>query len=363
MSLEIALQLQRSDFCLSVELVLPARGISVLFGASGAGKTSLLRGVAGLEQGTGRIALDGDTWQDSARGIFQPTWRRPLGYVFQEASLFEHLSVAGNLRYGLKHARAGRNSRIGEAPIDRDALVDLLGIGHLLHRHPGQLSGGERQRVAIARALAPGPRLLLLDEPLAALDRARRQEILPWLERLREEFAVPMLYVTHSADEMSRLADCLVVMEQGQVRAVGAPAEVLAAIDPPVIRGEEGAALLVGQVAERDPAWHLARVDFPGGGLWLRDPDLPLGHPVRLRVLARDVSLATREPADSTILNHLRGVITGVVGEDHPAQCLVRVQCGGSSLLARVTRRSMDTLGLGIDSSVWVQVKSVAIIT
>lgn len=366
-SLELALQVQRPDFQLAVDLQLPASGITVLFGPSGAGKTTLLRTVAGLEHSAGRVILEGEVWQDSASGQFLPTWRRPLGYVFQEASLFEHLRVSGNLYYGLRYRgarlRGARPRGAPVSPVDLKALIELLGIGHLLRRYPSELSGGERQRVAIARAMATGPQLLLLDEPLAALDRARRQEILPWLERLRDEFAIPMLYVTHSVEEMSRLADSLVILEQGQVRGAGNPAELLAAIDPPLIRGEEGAALLAGCIAEVDPRWHLARVDFAGGGLWLRDPGLPAGSPVRLRVLARDVSLATREPADSSILNHLQGVIVGIADEEHPAQCLVRVRCGASSLLARVTRRSLNALALSVGSPVWVQVKSVAIIT
>lgn len=363
MSLELALDVVRPDFHLAVDLRLPASGISVLFGPSGAGKTTLLRAVAGLEPGVGRVALNGEVWQDSGRQQFLPTWRRPLGYVFQEASLFNHLRVAGNLRYGLRHRRARRDGVNPGTAVDLEALIELLDIGHLLKRFPGQLSGGERQRVAIARAMAPGPHLLLLDEPLASLDRGRRQEILPWLERLREEFSIPMLYVTHSADEMSRLADRLVILERGRVRAAGPPADLLAAIDPPLVRGEEGAALLLGQVAHIDARWHLARVEFAGGGLWLRDPGLPPGSPVRLRVLARDVSLATREPADTTILNHLQGVITGIADEEHPAQCLVRVACGDSYLLARVTRRSLASLELAVGRPVWVQVKSVAIIT
>lgn len=363
MSLELSLSLARPDFQLAVDLQLPASGISVLFGPSGAGKTTLLRAVAGLEPGRGRVVLNGEVWQDSARQVFLPTWRRPLGYVFQEASLFPHLRVAGNLRYGLRHRDRRRDSVNAGTAVDLGALIELLDIGHLLERFPSQLSGGERQRVAIARAMAPGPHLLLLDEPLASLDRGRRQEILPWLERLREEFAIPMLYVTHSAEEMSRLADCLVILEQGKVRAAGPPAELLAAIDPPLVRGEEGAALLLGQVAEIDTRWHLARVDFPGGSLWLRDPGLAPGSPVRLRVLARDVSLATREPEQTTILNHLQGLIVGIADEEHPAQCLVRVACGDSSLLARVTRRSLSSLALAVGQPVWVQVKSVAIIT
>ncbi len=208
------LRVPREGFLLDVDLPLPASGITVLFGASGSGKTTVLRCVAGLERAEqGRVQIGAELWQDETQRVFVPTWRRALGYVFQEASLFEHLTVQGNLQFGLKRTSAPAAGLV--------AAIELLGIGHLLARWPAQLSGGERQRVAIARALATQPRLLLLDEPLAALDAARKQEILPWLERLRDELKMPMLYVTHSADELARLADHLVVLEQGRVKTQG----------------------------------------------------------------------------------------------------------------------------------------------
>ena len=288
--LRIRLALPRADFALNVDLHLPGSGITVLFGASGSGKTSVLRCVAGLERARpGLVAVDGEVWQDDAAQVFWPTHQRALGYVFQEASLFEHLDVLGNLRYGLKRARSA------QAGATLQAAIELLGIGRLLQRRPGQLSGGERQRVAIARALATSPRLLLLDEPMAALDLARRQEIMPWLERLRDELHIPMLYVTHSADELARLADHLVVLEGGQVKATGPVDQVLSSVQLPVVLGDDAGALLRGQVLERDTSWHLARVGFAGGALWLRDSGLPVGQAVRLRVLARDVSLMVKE--------------------------------------------------------------------
>ncbi|MDO8278300.1 MAG: molybdenum ABC transporter ATP-binding protein, partial [Burkholderiaceae bacterium] len=212
----MCVSLQRPAFTLEVDLRVPRRGITVLFGPSGSGKTSLLRCVAGLERAQhARVCIGGEVWQDETQAQFLPTWRRPIGYVFQEASLFDHLDVQANLRYGL--ARSGQSGAADAlAPV-----IALLGIGDLLRRRTAQLSGGERQRVAIARALATRPRLLLLDEPLAALDHARRQDILPWLERLRDELHIPMLYVTHSADEVGRMADTLVIIEQGRVRAAG----------------------------------------------------------------------------------------------------------------------------------------------
>ena len=352
----IRLQVVREGFRLAVDLALPATGITVLFGASGSGKTTLLRCVAGLERAPqALVRIGSQVWQDDEARIFLPTWRRPLGYVFQEASLFEHLTVKGNLHFGLKRTGSRDDGQV------LDAAIRLLGIDKLLDRLPAGLSGGERQRVAIARALATQPRLLLLDEPLAALDHARKQEILPWLERLRDELSTPMLYVTHSADELARLADHLVVLDQGRVTAEGPAASVLAAISSPVLAGDEIGALLAGRVVERDDQWHLSRVAFDGGSLWLRDSGLPLGHLVRLRVLARDVSMAVEEPRGTSIQNHLPCTIESSAPDVHPSQVLVRVRVGASTLVARITGRSFDALGLQPGKSAWLQVKSVAL--
>ncbi|MEP6557363.1 MAG: molybdenum ABC transporter ATP-binding protein [Burkholderiales bacterium] len=355
----VRLTLPRAQFDLAVDLVLPPHGITVLFGASGSGKTSLLRCVAGLERAApGYVRIGDQVWQDDATGTFMPTWRRPLGVVFQEASLFEHRDVRGNLEYGLRRLRGRRNAAA------LDEAIELLGIGALLKRRVGQLSGGERQRVAIARALATRPRLLLLDEPLAALDRPRRQEILPWLERLRDESKVPMLYVTHSADEVARLADHLIVLEQGRVRAAGRPVDVFAAVDRPIVVGEDTGALLDGMVAERDAQWHLVRVELSSGvSLWVRDQNLGLGKAVRLRILARDVSLTTAEPQQTSIQNLLRCTVQTIAADAvHLSQALVRLHCGAFVVLARITAKSVAELELREGSPVWAQVKSVAII-
>ena len=353
----IRLALARSEFRLQVDLDLPARGITVLFGPSGSGKTTVLRCVAGLERASDAIVrIGGELWQDEAAGVFLPTWQRPLGYVFQEASLFEHLDVQGNLDYGRKRASSGSQA------IALDAVIALLGIGHLLARRTHELSGGERQRVAIARALATQPRLLLLDEPLASLDHARRQEILPWLERLRDGLQIPMLYVTHSADEVARLADTLVVLDQGKVVASGPTAQVLARIDTPVVLGEDAGALLQGPLSARDARWQLATVAFSGGSLWLRDSGLALGHAVRLRVLARDISIATQPPQATSIQNILPCTVDSIAADAHPSQVLVRLACGTDYLLARVTARAADALALAPGMQVWAQVKSVALV-
>ncbi len=359
----VRLRLARADFELAVDLHLPPRGITVLFGASGSGKTSVLRCVAGLETaGNALVRIGGETWQDNDAGLLRPTWQRALGYVFQEASLFEHLDVLRNLRFGQRRATGTEGANCTDAAAQLDEVITLLGLGTLLRRRPAQLSGGERQRVAIARALATRPALLLLDEPLAALDQPRRQEILPWLERLRDELRVPMLYVTHSADEMARLADHLVVLARGQVLASGPTAEVLSAIHGPGVVGEDAGALLQGRLVERDERWHLARVAFDGGSLWLRDSGLALGQAARLRVLARDVSLTTTEPQHTSIQNLLPGVVDAIADDTHPSQALLRVRCGGSLLLARITRKAVDALALQPGSAVWLQVKSVALV-
>jgi molybdate transport system ATP-binding protein len=353
----IRLNLTRPTFTLDVDLDLPGDGITVLFGVSGSGKTSLLRCVAGLERTPGAVvSIAGETWQDDAAGICLPTWQRPLGYVFQEASLFEHLSVRKNLQFGLKRS----HTPSGAAALD--AAVDLLGIAGLLDRTTGQLSGGERQRVAIARALATQPRLLLLDEPLASLDQARRKDILPWLERLRDELKIPMLYVTHSSDEVARLADTLVVLDAGTVKACGPVADVLAATDGAVVLGDGAGALLDAVVAERDARWHMARLAFNGASLWLRDTGLALGCKVRVRVLARDVSVATQKPQQTSIQNLLPCVVHSINTDAHPSQALIRMVCGDSILLARITARAVDTLQLSPGMAVWAQVKAAALV-
>jgi molybdate transport system ATP-binding protein len=353
----LRLRLQRPAFELDVDLTLPP-GITVLFGPSGSGKTTVLRCVAGLERAQGDVRVAGRSWQDDGRGEFLPPWQRPLGYVFQEASLFPHLTVAGNLRFAQR--RAGRSA-------DASALqrvIDLLGISPLLDRSTPELSGGERQRVAIARALATQPQLLLLDEPLASLDPARRRDVLPWLEELRDRLGIPMLYVTHSAEEMARLADTVVLMDAGRVLASGPPAQTLTRLDLPLTRDEEAGALLQGVIAQIDTRWHLARADFDGGSLWLRDDGLQAGERVRVRVLARDVSIALEPspPGTASIQNVLACTVAGLAPGPHPSQALVALQCGGHQLVARITARAADKLGLVAGNRVFAQVKSAGLV-
>ena len=352
-NIQARFKLDWPGFTLDVDLNLPGRGVTALFGHSGSGKTSLLRCIAGLERAScGRLVFKGKIWQDEKNWL--PTHRRPIGYVFQEASLFPHLSILGNLQFGQK--RSDGAGRVG-----LDAAIELLGIGHLLERKPDTLSGGERQRVGIARALAVGPEILLMDEPLAALDLKRKQEILPYLERLHDELDIPVIYVSHSPDEVARLADHIVAMDGGRVVAAGPLGETLARLDLPIRLGEDVGVVLDATVGEIDAEWHLARVDFAGGSLWTRDHAVPVGKRVRVRLLARDVSLALDEPGMSSIQNCLDGCVESVAADDHPGLLLVRVQVGASLLVARLTRRSADQLGIVPGLPVKVQVKSVAL--
>ncbi len=358
-SADMALQvmLVRPDFALRVDLSLPGSGVTVLFGPSGSGKTSLLRCMAGLERAaTGQVRIGDQVWLDSARGLRLPTHRRSLGYVFQEASLFDHLNVRQNIEFGLRrNDSAGGRQRLAEA-------IDLLGLAPLLGRDPAQLSGGERQRVAIARALATQPRVLLLDEPLTALDPTRRAEVMPWLLRLREGLHIPMVYVTHSVDELTRLGDHLVVLDRGQVHAQGPLAATLLRLGPPWLPAHEQGALLSGRVQALDPQWHLAQVDLSGTPMWVGDTGLDLGQTVRLRLLARDISIVTAEPTQTSIQNHWPVRIDAVSDLDHPSQRLLRLAHPAGFLLARITHRAWEQLQLQVGQSVWAQVKSVAVV-
>ena len=357
MSIRARFELAWPGFVLDVELDLPGQGITALFGHSGSGKTTCLRAIAGLERGArGRLEVNGKVWQDDAQGVFLPTHRRALGYVFQDAALFPHLSVRDNLDYGRRRVAAA------ERRVSPDAAIELLGIGALLDRLPEKLSGGEKSRVAVARALLTSPRLLLMDEPLAALDHHRKQEILPYLEKLHDELEIPILYVSHAPDEVARLADHLVVLQGGRALAAGPLGETLARLDLPIQLGEDAGAVIDAAIAERDAAWHLARVDFPGGSLWVRDNGQPIGHRVRVRVLARDVSLAHSKGEDSSILNALPAKVVAVADDTHPAMVLVRLDVGNSPLLARLTKRSIAALGVREGMDVWARIKAVALI-
>ncbi len=357
--LQINVRLPYPDFQLEVDLDLPGRGVTALFGPSGSGKTSLLRCVAGLERpAQGLLNINGEVWQDSRQQLFLPPHKRSLGYVFQEASLFDHLSVRGNLEYGLKRVPPSQRR------IDFDQALALLGIEHLLERLPARLSGGERQRIGIARALLTSPRLLLLDEPLAALDPQRKQEILPYLERLHDELDMPILYVSHSPDEVARLADHLVLLDKGRVQDSGPVGELLARLDLPLAQNEDAGVMLQAQVSGHDADYQLLQLNLTGCPTPLRvaHPPLPGGKPMRLKVHARDVSLSLAKPEHSSILNLLPVTVHSQRQADNPAHVLVRLELAGQPLLARITRYSRDQLGLHEGQQLWAQVKAVALL-
>lgn len=350
------LQLHYPDFALDVDLALPGRQVSALFGPSGSGKTTCLRAIAGLERAPGGyVEVNGEIWQDDARGLFVPTHRRPLGYVFQEPSLFAHLTVAQNMAYGMKRVPTAQR-RVSPAQ-----AVELLGLAPLMQRSPATLSGGERQRVAIARALATSPRILLMDEPLAALDAKRKAEILPYLERLHGELDIPVLYVSHAPDEVARLADHMVLLDAGRVVASGTTFDLMTRLDLPLAHGDSAGAVLAATVARHDTDFHLTLANFCGGQLSLPRQTTQVGHSIRVRIQARDVSLTLERQSGTSVLNILPATITAL-SSDSPGQVMVRLDAGGSALLARITRKSAEALALVVGQTVFAQIKGVAIL-
>ncbi len=344
-------QLEREGFALSAAFDAPSTGVIALFGPSGSGKTTLLRCIAGLERPQGSLHVNGVTWQDGR--TFMPVHRRELGYVFQEASLFPHLSVKDNLEYGYR--------RTSDKRVQLGQVVEWLGLSRLIERRDtANLSGGERQRIAIGRALLVSPEILLMDEPLAALDMKSRQEILPYLERLHRELEIPVLYVTHALDEVARLADHLVLLQEGRVIASGALRETLKRLDLPTAHLDDAGVVIEAFLSEHDEAYALTRLDFAGGSLWVGKVDRPKGAKVRARVLARDVSIALESPRGTSIANTLKaGVVE--IRDEGPDKVNVCMSVGESVLLSRITRRSRDLLGLQPGMQVYAQVKSVAL--
>ncbi len=350
------LRVDRKDFTLAVDLSLPGRGISALFGHSGSGKTTCLRAIAGLERATDAyVAIGDEVWQDESRDLFVPPHRRALGVVFQEASLFPHLSVRGNMEFGQKRTSTATNR------FSLPEIAELLGIAALLDRSPGELSGGERQRVAIARALLAAPQILLMDEPLAALDLKRKLEILPYLERLHRELALPIVYVSHAPDEVARLADHLVLLDQGRAVACGPLNEVLARIDLPATFADDAGIVIEARVAEHE-ADDLTRLEFPGGHIHVSRRHEPVGTMLRCRIHARDVSLALEPPMHTSILNCVDATVVDLAPTDTPGHVLVRLDVAGNPLLARITRRSADKLAICPGLALRAQIKAVALL-
>ena len=343
-------------FRLDVDLRLPGSGISALFGPSGSGKTTLLRCIAGLERpALGQLTINGKVWQDSERGLFLPAHQRALGYVFQQANLFPHLNVFQNVCFGLK--RLGKPA----AAASLEQTIDLLGIGHLLDRMPARLSGGERQRVAMARALVLQPDILLMDEPLAALDFQRKQEILPYLTRLHQELDIPLLYVTHARREVAKLADHLVVMHEGRMLAAGPLAETLSRIDLPLAEDAQAAMIWEGHIAAHESEYHLTRIDCAGIELSMPLADGAIGSPVRVQIYASDVSIVLEAPRATSILNVLPATITGMADNRH-GQTILRLEVGRLPLLAHITCKSRQLLKLQVGKHIYVQIKGTSLL-
>jgi molybdate transport system ATP-binding protein len=353
-ALQLGLHVRRGTFTLAVDEQLPTEGIVALSGPSGAGKTTLLRALAGLERfAGGRVAYAGETWQDER--TFVPPHRRGVGMVFQEARLFEHLTVADNLRYGL------RRTPKAERRLDWAEVVETLDLSALLDQYPARLSGGEHQRVALGRALLAGPRLLLLDEPLSALDHARRTSILPFLARLPRRYRLPLVYVSHNLEELIQLGDHLVLLEGGRISGQGPLSEMLRRLDLSLGRREDAGVVVTAKIAGHDDRYHLTQLRFGDRRLSVSRLARPAGTPVRLHIHARDVSLTLQPPAATTILNLLPCRIIEIAPADDPAQVLIGLESAGQALLARITLKSCEQLGLRPGMSAYAQIKSVAL--
>lgn len=359
MSIRFAYEIRKSaGFSLSVDTSIPRTGITVILGPSGCGKTSLLRAIAGLDVVREGECQVGDViWQ--SRHHWLPPHKRAVGYVFQAPSLFPHLTAGQNIAYAQKRVRSGLALK-SSAAFTSSEVAEVLDIADLLSQYPHQLSGGEQQRVAIARALAVEPQLLLLDEPLAALDGQRKREILPYLEQLRRELQLPMLYVTHSREEAARLADHVLLMSAGQIIAEGVATDVFCRLDVPLIQEPDVGAIIEATVQSHDEHYQLTTLSIPGGRFTIAAIPKPIGSRQRLHILARDVSIALVKPEQNSILNSFPGMVRAIERLDD-AQIICQIAIGESLLLAKITHKSADHLQLSVGKLVFAQVKSVAV--
>ncbi|MCP3999425.1 MAG: molybdenum ABC transporter ATP-binding protein [Gammaproteobacteria bacterium] len=351
--LSAQLRLINNGFSLDATLNTPDNGITVLFGASGTGKTTLLRAIAGLEKSTGSLSVGGEIWQDEHTCL--PAHKRACGYVFQEANLFTHMNVRSNLQYGYTR------SEHAEYCINFEHATELLTLNKLLDRPSTQLSGGERKRVAIAQALLSGPKLLLLDEPLASLDARHKSELMPFLERLHSELDIPIIYVSHAPDEVAQLADYLALMDGGRILATGAMNEILTRFDLPVAHDADAGAVLSVTPGDHDTQYNLTTLNFSGGSLLVPgriDTDC---ENMRVRIMARDVSLTLQRQTNTSILNIVSTTVIEL-SNDGAAQTLVKLDAGGTALLARITCKSAAAMNITTGMKLYAQIKSVALL-
>ena len=353
MSIDCRIKVDRKDFLLDVNLLIARSGIIGITGPSGSGKTTLLRAMAGLEKSSDGYLKVGDSlWHNGEK--FTPAHQRKIGYVFQEASLFSHLSVRDNINYGLRRTPEEKRK------VAIDYAIELRGIGPLLKRKPSQLSGGEKLRVAIARALAVSPKILLMDEPLSALDSARKREFLPYLENLHKALDIPIIYVSHSLDELARLADHLILLENGKVTASGEIADMLTRSDLPLSHSDDASSLINAHIAGHDDEFELSYIDFSGGRFTVPKRDLPANCSVRIKIAARDVSLTKEKQSGTSILNIFPATVEEITPESK-SQVMVRLDAQGTIFLSRITRKSSQLLELTKGSKVFAQIKTVAL--
>lgn len=352
--LDLTIRQRLGAFTLDVSLQTAQRGITALFGPSGSGKTSIINAIAGLTSpDEGHIRVDDVAFFDRARRIDLPTEKRRVGYVFQEARLFPHMTVRDNLLYGYRRVR-------GNKAIAPEPVIALLGLGHLQDRRPRNLSGGEKQRVALGRALLSQPRVLLLDEPLAALDSARKAEIIPYIERLRDEMNIPMVLVSHAMEEVVRLASDVALIANGRFQAFGPVRDVLGRLDTAAATGfRQAGAVIEARIGSHDDGDGLTRVGFDGGELVIPRLLRPLGAPVRLHIHARDVIVALSPPTGLSVQNVLAGTVVEVA-ENSGSSVDLKIAAGASPITARVTRRAFHQLGLGVGTPVYALIKGVS---
>lgn len=353
MLLKVRVSVTKGDFNLNASLELELQGITALFGKSAAGKTTLLRHISGLERARDtHLSFGGTVWQDDE--AFVPPHRRGIGYLFQQVELFSHLNVMGNLVYGFNRTPV-QQRRFSPAEI-----IELLKIGHLAGRRVGYLSGGEKQLVALGRTLLTSPQILLMDEPLSALDAAAKQAIYPLLKKIAHELQIPIIYVSHAVDEVARLADAMLLIDSGRIIAQGSMGEMLTRLDLPLARQADAEVIIEGRVLAHDDNWQLTEIEFSGGRFLVPLVEAPLQSPVRLRVAASDVSISLTAPSGSSIINAFVAEVVEILEEG--AIAILKLRAGLTPLIARVTRKSCQNLGIKPGKVVYAQVKGAAVL-